>query len=384
VAEVRVASFNVENLFTRPAAFAAETRAVGDQVVADYREFNALIGNPVYSAADKARMRELLLALEVYYVNVHGAVRRKFTQSPRWAWMRKNRGSFDREPSDPTQDVEIIATGRGSWIGWVELATEAVDETGTRMTARVIADVDADILAIVEAEDRPSLIRLNEELLGGRYRHLMLVDGNDERGIDVGILTKRGFPIRSIRSHVDAEDAHGTIFSRDCCEYAVGTPSGAVLKVLVNHFKSQSGGGGSQRKRQADEVRRIVDRLVDDGDRVIVLGDLNEGQPALDHPPPNLTALFDPAGPLVSCYDLEDFEVGERPGTFAPCGLDDRLDYILLSRSLQPAFRGGEVFRKGVWGDRKTRPTAWETYPEMTESVHQASDHSAVVVRLDL
>lgn len=384
MAEVRVACFNVENLFARPTAFNAGTRAAGDRVLADYREFNTLIGNPVYSSADRQRMRELLVALDVYYVNVHGAVRRRSTPSPTWAWLRKNRGSFDTEPTDPTRDVEIVAAGRDSWIGWLELATEAVDETGTRMTARVIADVDADVLAIVEAEDRPSLIRLNEELLGGRYRHLMLVDGNDERGIDVGIMTKQGFPIRSIRSNVDAEDAEGLIFSRDCCEYEVGTPSGAVLKVLVNHFKSQSGGGGSTRRRQAGRVREIVDGLVAAGDSVIVLGDLNEGPPALDRPPVNLLALFDPVGPLVSCYDLAGFDVGSRPGTYAPCGLRDRLDYVLISTDLTPAFRGGEVFRKGVWGDRKTRPTAWETYPEMTRSVHQASDHAAVVIRLEL
>jgi len=43
----------------------------------------------------------------------------------------------------------------------------------------------------------------------------MLVDGNDERGIDVGIMTKTGFRIRTIRSHVDAEDDVGIVFSRD-------------------------------------------------------------------------------------------------------------------------------------------------------------------------
>jgi endonuclease/exonuclease/phosphatase family metal-dependent hydrolase len=117
---------------------------------------------------------------------------------------------------------------------------------------------------------------------------------------------------------------------------------------------------------------------------VIVLGDLNEGQPAVDRPPPTLASLFDPAGPLVSCYDLPGFEVGSKLGTFAPCGLDNRLDYILLSRSLQPVFLGGEVFRMGVWGDRLTRPTDWDTYPEMTKSVQQASDHAAVVVELDM
>ena len=379
-----VASFNVENLFSRPRAFTAETSSVGDQVVADYREFNALIGKPVYTAADRDRMRDLLLAVDVYYRNGHGAIRRKMSRNPTWAWLRKNRGKFDREPTDTTQDVEIEAAGRGQWIGWLELATEAVDETGTRMTAQVIADVDADVLAIVEAEDRPSLLRLNRELLGDRYRHLMLVDGNDERGIDVGILTRTGYPIEQIRSNVDAEDATGSVFSRDCCEYVVTTPSGAVLHVLVNHFKSQSGGGGSQRLRQATKVREIVDQLVAAGEHVIVLGDLNEGPPALGQPPPNLATLFDPAGPLVACYDLPGFDIGNRPGTYAPCGLRDRLDYILLSRSLEPAFLGGRVFRKGVWGDRVTRPTAWDTYPEMTESVHQASDHSAVSVELNL
>ena len=55
----------------------------------------------------------------------------------------------------------------------------------TRMTARVIQDVAADVIGIVEAEDRPALVRFNKELLGGLSEHFMLVDGNDERGIDL-------------------------------------------------------------------------------------------------------------------------------------------------------------------------------------------------------
>jgi endonuclease/exonuclease/phosphatase family metal-dependent hydrolase len=280
--------------------------------------------------------------------------------------------------------VEITAAGRADWIGWLELAVETVDEIGTRTTARVIGDVDADILAVVEVENRAALQRLNRDLLGGMYRHVMLVDGNDDRGIDVGIMTKAGFPIRSIRSHVDASDASGLIFSRDCAQYEIATPSGAVLHVLVNHFKSQSGGGGAQRRRQAGEVRRIVDALTAAGEHVIVLGDLNEGQPAEDQPPANLQPLFDPAGPLTSCYRLPGFDVGERPGTFDSCGLRNRLDYVLLSHSLRPAFSGGHVFRRGLWGSRTSRPDRWDTYPEMTAPVHQASDHAAVVVTLDM
>jgi endonuclease/exonuclease/phosphatase family metal-dependent hydrolase len=381
---VRIASFNVENLFARPKAFNTTNWSLGRPALDAYREVNALFSNHVYSASDKQRIRDLLVELDIYYANSSGAIRRKLTQSPRWAWLRKNRGKFDRQPMDPAQSIEIIANGRDDWIGWVELAKESTDETGTRMTARVIRDVGADIIGIVEAEDRPSLVRFNSELLGGLYRHVMLVDGNDERGIDVGIMTRNNFEIQSIRSNVDEEDAIGTVFSRDCPQYEVRTPNGTAVHVLVNHFKSQSGGGGLKRRRQAAAVRRIVDDLVVQDQHVIVLGDLNEGPAAAGSQAENLRDLFDNNSPLVDCYALSAFQVGNRPGTFDSCGLRNRLDYILISQSLRPNFTGGGVFRKGLWGSRVTRPTAWSIYPDMTQSSQQASDHVAVFIDLNI
>jgi endonuclease/exonuclease/phosphatase family metal-dependent hydrolase len=383
VTSVTVAVFNVENLYERPKAFTSRDWSLGAPILAAFHEFTDLAAKEVYGDADRERMRELLLTLEIYYRNTHGAIRRRWSADPPWAWLRKNRGSFDREPADTTKDVEITATGRDDWIGWVELATGVTDEVGVHLTAQVIRDVDADVIAVVEAEDRPSLQRFNRELLDRRYDHVMLVDGNDDRGIDVGLMTKPGFDIRAIRSHVDLRDDAGTVFSRDCPVYRVHTPGGAI-HLAINHFKSQSGGGGTKRARQAAAVRRIVDRLVDDGDRVIVLGDLNEGQPAEDTPPTHLGAMFDPDGPLVSCYELDGFDPGPRPGTFDTCTIRNRLDYILLSRNLVAPFRSGAIHRQGLWGSRKTRPTLWETYPEMLAGVNQASDHAAVSVTLDL
>jgi hypothetical protein len=45
----------------------------------------------------------------------------------------------------------------------------------------------ADILGVVEAETRPSLDRFNQERIPEpfTYEHVMLIDGNDTRGIDV-------------------------------------------------------------------------------------------------------------------------------------------------------------------------------------------------------
>ncbi len=380
----RVASYNVQNLFARPKAFNQATWTAGRPILQAYQEVNILFADTVYSNADKRRIRDLLVTLDIYYTNAHGAVRRRRTTDPRWAWFRKNKGRFDRQPRDQTQSIEIVADGRNDWIGWVELAREPSDETSTRLTGRVIIDVDADIIGMVEAEDRPSLVRFNDDFLGGFYDHVMLIDGNDDRGIDVGIMTRAGFDIDSMCSNVDLDDAVGEVFSRDCPQYEIRTPNGVTVHVLVNHFKSQSGGGGAKRRRQAEAVRGIVDRLVAQGQHVIVLGDLNEGPAALPGHAANLTALYSNTSPLVECYALPGFNVGSRPGTYDSCGIRNRLDYIFISQSLVPSFAGGEVFRDGLWGSRVTRPTNWATYPEMTTSSEQASDHAAVFVDINL
>jgi predicted extracellular nuclease len=154
--------------------------------------------------------------------------------------------------------------------------------------------------------------------------------------------------------------------------------------VVVNKFKSQSGGGGAKRKRQAKAVRKIVNELVQAGAHVVVLGDLNEGPAVTGTQAPNLARLFKYKSPLIECYSLPGFDVGNRPGTFDSCVLRNRLDYIFVSKSLQPFYIGGRVFRKGLWGSRAKRPTLWETYPEITASKEGASDHSAVVIELNL
>lgn len=383
VTDLRIASYNVENLFARPRAFNATDRSAGEAVVQAHAEFNTLIAKARYSGADRVLMVELLKTLEIYTENVQGAIRRIQTTEPRWAWLRKNRGSFDRLPKDETENVEIIASGRDDWIGWAELAVETTDELSTRLTAKVIAEVNADIIAVVEAEDRPSLVRFNRDLVG-LYRHVMLVDGNDDRGIDVGLMTKTGFDIVEVRSHVDDEDQSGPVFSRDCADYRVDIPGNGTLHVVVNHFKSQSGGGGAKRARQAKRLREIVNELVAAGERAVVLGDFNEGQADEATPAVNFAPLFDPQGPLVACYSLPGFDVGARPGTFDSCGIRNRLDYIFVTRDLVPAVKGGGLFRKGLWGSRSTRPTDWAAFAEMTNGNQQASDHAAVFLDLRL
>jgi endonuclease/exonuclease/phosphatase family metal-dependent hydrolase len=384
---VRFASFNVENLFARPRALNRTTWAEGQPILDAFAEFNSLIERVAYTPADKARMIDLLIQLDVYRAT-DGVVRRHRTPTPQWAWLRANRGTFDVEHEDT--GIEIVADSRAAWTGWVELATEPVDEVNTRMTAQVILDVGADVQAVVEAENRPSLDRFNQDVLGGRFGHVMLIDGNDSRGIDVGIMTTPQVEILSISSNVDVADpgaAGEHLFSRDCADYQVRLPGGAIARVLLNHFKSQSGGGGPKRARQAQGVRDIVDRLVADGERnVIVMGDLNEGPAAQGKPAANLAPLYGPTSPLVEVYSLPAFDPGPRPGTFQSCALRNRLDYIFVSRPLAPLVLGGGVERHGLWGTptNVNPPALWAIYPGIMSSEQAASDHAAIFVDINI
>lgn len=399
---IRLATFNVENLFARAKALDTMTATYGGPALKAYEAFNRIAAGPVYSDADKKDMLAALETLRVLVRIPNVGLRsnpQPFTDA--WALLRENRGDFLVAPTDAEPRIE--ASGRGDWIGWVELITEPVDETATRMTARVISDVAADVLCVVEAESRPSLVRFNAELLANQYAHRMLVDGNDPRGIDVGLYCGAGIDVRWVRSNVDFPDPKFTdgrsLFSRDCPVYHLRLTSGVDLFLLLNHLKSQSFSSGNPdplRTRQSNAVREVYDQLRADGaEFVAVLGDFNKGPDKTDPTKhPTLEKLFEPSSGLVDAYGHPQFSglfgdkdtAHERPGSFQSCSLDNRLDYILLSPELAAKVTDGGVFRRGLWGPPKNikPPKLWSIYPEITASKHAASDHAAVWVDLDI
>ncbi len=388
---MRLASFNVENLFARAKALDTATWSEGGPVLMAYTTFNTLAAQSEYSEQDKHNMLAALLTLRVL-VTTRAGVRPNPQPFQAWALLRENRGDFLVAPANA--EPRIVATGRADWSGWVELVTEPVDEVAIRMTARVITDVGADVLCMVEAENRPALVQFNTELLDNRYPHGMLIDGNDPRGINVGLYAAAGLDIMWMRSHVDDPDPSRPgrpLFSRDCPVYRLSLPSGNEMFVLPNHLKSQSFSSGNPdplRTRQANRVRAIYEGLRAEGAvNIAIVGDFNKG-PDRNDPThhPTLEALLDPGTPLVSVYDLPGFDVGPRPGTFQSCSLGNRLDYILLSPELAATATTGGVFRQGLWGNPKNKnpPSDWPIYDEITSSRHAASDHAAVYVDLDI
>jgi endonuclease/exonuclease/phosphatase family metal-dependent hydrolase len=363
---MRIASYNVENLFERAVAM-SEAAVAGTETLVAQAEINGLLRKAVYTDADRVRILELLTQLGL----------RDDDDGSALAILRQNRGQLILRHQDGT--VEIVASGRAAWLGWVELKVEAVDELSTRNTARVIHEVDADILGVVEAETRGSLRDFSRVMLrrvgGEPYAHSMLVEGNDDRGINVGLMTKDGFDFAAERTHIfDLGPNDEPIFSRDCIEYAVRSPAGTEVLVLVNHFKSKRGGGDARRLRQATRVKEIVNERLAEHPHLVVLGDFNDTPDSA-----SLAPLLN-GTPLRDISTSPEFDDGGFPGTFETQSAPSKIDYVLLSPSLMDRVTDGGIFRRGVF----SASDRWPFFDTITAKVHQASDHAAIWADIDL
>lgn len=367
---MKLASYNLENLFLRARALNGATFAEGKEFLKAHADINRILGKDTYSASDKTKIVDLLDVLGL-----------KKSDKSKFAMLRQNRGKLVKRANGVPS---IVADGRDDWIGWVELVQEEVNEVATRNTAQVIRDLNADVLGVVEAESRPALLRFSRNVLsavgGDEYEHIMLIDGNDDRGIDVGIMTQKDFEIVSIRSHVDDTDGDGLIFSRDCAQYEIKTAKGNTLIVLINHFKSKGYGApavsNQKRKRQAERVAEIYHELSPHYDYIAIMGDLND------------TPLSDPLSPLINGNGLKDvgavagFQDNGRPGTYRNGSPSNKIDYILLSPALFAKANAGGIFRLGVWGG--THGDLFPHYPEITQESEAASDHAAIWAEVDI
>jgi Endonuclease/Exonuclease/phosphatase family len=251
---MRLATYNVENLFDRAKAMNLDTWEEGKPILAAFAKLNALLGEISYTRKAKREMAALMVKLGL----------EKSDEAP-FVRLRRNKGGFVKRPR--TGDIEIVAEGRADWVGSLELRDEPIDENAMRNTARVLVDLKADVIGIVEAENRPALNDFNRVIvraIGGEpFHHVMVIDGNDERGIDVGLLCRDGFAIQSMCSHVDDRLPSGLeVFSRDCPEYFIKTPDDNRFVVMVNHFKSKGYGtpaaSNARRKAQAQRVKEII------------------------------------------------------------------------------------------------------------------------------
>ncbi|MFN2508869.1 MAG: endonuclease/exonuclease/phosphatase family protein [Chthoniobacterales bacterium] len=361
---MRIATYNVENLFSRARALAGSDSTKNAEVLADVAALQTLIAQPVYSEGDKAGILAILKKHKAL-----GETGPFFLQETRRRLVSKGR---------------VVAEGRADWVGWIDWRRELVGAPAIENTGRIISEIKADVLCLVEVESRPVLERFNETILkSAPYPHAMLIDGNDDRGIDVALASR--WPIRDMRSHVDDPDpeTQRPLFSRDCAEFQIDLPGSRGLYVLVNHFKSRGYGSkkanDAKRKKQAERVSEILKRFDLRKRWVVVAGDFNE-LPNSD----SLAPLLRRAG-LRNV--LEKVPAGADRWTHrddAVPSKNNQIDYLLVSEALWPRLQQVGIERRGVWASAQKTRAKYPPLATITGDTSAASDHAAVWAEFDL
>ncbi|MGH6808258.1 MAG: endonuclease/exonuclease/phosphatase family protein [Ensifer adhaerens] len=321
-----------------------------------------------------------------------------------------------------------------------EARTIAHTDDTRQMSALAIADCDADILCLQEADSMASLQAFEYNYLfrmvGNGYRQKYLIEGNDARGIDVAVLmreeTRDGQPIEclEVKSHAgltyadldifnDALAAtnrpNDRIFKRDCLELDLRI-GGRPLTLYVVHFKSmgpaREGLDGRQatmpvRVAEAKAVRHIIESRFGRGhtaDKMFAIcGDMNDYQERVDILGDRRNGYeFVPREEAESALDVLAADgfvenpmlrrpVLDRWTLFHSRGPQERhlcqLDYIWLSPALArrnaaqvpEIIRGGQPFRTIFPPGQEV-----ERYPRTGWDRPKASDHCPVAITLDV
>ena len=312
----------------------------------------------------------------------------------------------------------------------IETASVAQDDDKRQHTALAIGELEADVVALQEVDSHGALERflsayyakLGEE----RYRHVVTHEGNDPRGIDVAVMAHADWPLYT-RSHADLTPAwvddtetgqalldvypkaktqarqlkRKRVFRRDCLEVELAK---AEVSLFNCHFKSMSGGREKSlgmRQLEAITVREIITRKFADPAAALwcVVGDLNDYRQVI-----KVRRRKDSAGRWLEEVETED-ESGIDPLIADEFGVNlvhlipeaerwthfyasDRhktqLDYIIASPALAQKVKGTpQIVRRGM-PHRVPNTDDIKRFPRVGWDRPKASDHCPVVVEFSL
>lgn len=365
---MKIASFNIENLFHRDSSLVKRT--LNESISLWIEEFEHLMCKSPRGGNEITRMRELSFLLGFH----------KSSFEP-FVVMRRKAGTLYLRKKNFQQ--EIRAVPRNGWNGWVKVNSEPIDEEAVQNKARVISEINPDILLLQEVEDRQSLLDFNRYYLpeGVRFSDILMMAGNDSEGRELAIMTKKGYEITGARSYANIMYNGNSLFDKDLQEYEIRSPGGKRISILLVHLMDASQdheAGDEIRKQQARKVAEIYARLLNEHKRTLVAGTFNR---------PSFCDSISPLLGRTSLKDLKrhasfnvDMDEGKDAEYFSlgayQIGVNlKQKDYLLSSPGIFSRIKKSGLNRKGVWPEKKGQ---WTCYNSLQSQVHQASSHPAL------
>lgn len=366
---MKIATFNVQNLFHRDRSLLK--KPFGMNLTDWINELDTLMLKTSKSLSQQDRIKELsfLIGFEKPSPRPYAILRRKAG----FLYMRGLNLSSETKANNIT-----------NWNGWIELQTIPIHPKSTDHKAKVIADVNPDILLLQEIEDRASFEDFNQLILPKfnckPYEHSFVIQGNDMNSLEMGIALRQGYNLEAVRTHninsISNDDGKSLI------EYEISTPTKETIW-LLNAYLQKSTTEKKQsdkiRQKQISQIAEVYNKLVAEGKiSIIIAGTFNA--------PSYCYSL----SPLLQSTDLKDitkhlsFEVDIDKGTDASyfrlgayrMGVNiKQKDYMLFSPALFDKMTDSGLNRKAMWPEKRPQ---WSIYKSVASKNVAASEHPMV------
>lgn len=276
---------------------------------------------------------------------------------------------------------------------WVQLSPPSTKPEARFLKLKAnIERANPDIMTWQEVENLQAAEDFVKQYLDDRYR-VVLIEGNDSRGIDVALLVKKDLPFDVIaQSHREVTKDGEKIFSRDFVVSEFHLPGAKngdepIFKIMNTHNKSQRDSPGDPRsvKKRTAQVQAQAEIALREQNKhpevpAFIVGDLNaDVRTASEFTPlwsigyKDSFNIVDNPIPLEARVTQSYFPQGGAP-------VYNQLDGILASPKAQEQkiVQNVEVLRdKGPDGKDLPLPQSFR------ERERQASDHSAIRLQLD-
>ncbi|MEY2714670.1 MAG: hypothetical protein RIT24_1013 [Planctomycetota bacterium] len=274
---------------------------------------------------------------------------------------------------------------------------EPTSDERCKALAKVIREIDADVLCLEEVESRECLAWFNETYLGDRkYPYIASIDAGYNRGVEQSVMSR--IPIESARVFMgedrvisdmlprctpdEAKRLKGEwsppskgsveVFQRSPLRVDLKSKDGYELTVFVVHFKAGGRDFAQHRELEALQVEAFVgDVLAANSDaNIAVVGDYNAT-------PGDMAAkVIRWRDGFASAYDWRADKKAEarRYQTHAS---ERAIDYILMSSGM-----AADCVEQSfvVWGTPQRPKQDWSKYPYPPG---YASDHCALTIDLN-
>lgn len=263
---------------------------------------------------------------------------------------------------------------------------KAKNDGDTKKIAQRILAMDVDVLAVQEVENIGILKTFNREQLNTLYPFQILIEGNDPRFIDVGILSKLPIgAVTSFQTAVHPSDKTKRVFGRDLLEVQVLSPTrnSILFTLYTTHLKSHygdddNGGQGKgenddRRRKQAEVVQHIIGQRMRTTSLYALVGDMNDSPQTQPLQPLHIIdghAMVNAVANPTEVGQMKNETVpADNPITtawthrFKPSGQPPQhelFDHIWLSPRLANKFKGAFIGRrKNLGGDGSDHDPAW-------------------------